>query len=39
MIRDVWSAGRHLEQNGHHIDRDAIEQKYRKTMQSLGDII
>lgn len=39
MVSDVWSAGRHLVQNGHHVNRQTIMQEYRKTMQSLGDII
>lgn len=39
MISDVWSAGRHLVQNAQHIDRHAIEQKYRETMRLLGDVI
>ena len=39
MVADVWSAGRHLVQNGHHFRRDLITQKYRSTMHSLGDTL
>ncbi|WP_338608822.1 formimidoylglutamate deiminase [Pelagibacterium nitratireducens] len=37
MVADVWSAGRHLVHKGHHIDRDRIVGRYRKTMSSLKD--
>ena len=37
MIADVWSAGRHLVRTGRHIHRDAIAQRYRKTMAALRD--
>ncbi len=36
LITDVWSAGKHLVRNGRHIDREKIEQRYRKTLSSLG---
>jgi formimidoylglutamate deiminase len=39
MITDVWSAGRHLVKEGHHIKRDTIVTRYRKTMMSLKDRI
>lgn len=39
MIGDVWSAGRHLVQGGRHVRRDAIANRYRKTMAALRDRI
>ena len=35
LITDVWSAGNHLVKNGRHIERDNIEQRYRKTLSTL----
>ena len=35
MVRDVWSAGRHLVTEGRHVARDAIEAGYRRVMTSL----
>ncbi|KLN62565.1 N-formimino-L-glutamate deiminase [Kiloniella spongiae] len=35
MITDVWSAGRHVVKEGHHIKRDQIIARYKKTMMSL----
>ena len=35
LVRDVWSAGRHRVQDGHHIARDAIEAGYRKVLTDL----
>jgi formimidoylglutamate deiminase len=37
MIRDVWSAGRHVVHDGRHRDHDAIARRYRKTILSLKD--
>ena len=37
-VTDVWSAGRHMVQGGHHIHRDAILHKYRETMSRLKDV-
>ena len=34
-VDDVWAAGVHLVQDGHHIGRTAIENTYKKTLQSL----
>ena len=36
MIKDVWSAGRHLVRDGRHIHHEDITQKYRSAMQHLG---
>jgi len=35
MVRDVWSAGRHMVTEGRHIRRDSIEAGYRKVMAGL----
>ena len=35
MIKDVWSAGRHLVQDGQHIRRNEITAAYRKTAAHL----
>jgi len=35
MVRDVWSAGRHMVQDGRHIRRDAIRSAYVAAVQSL----
>ena len=35
MVRDVWSAGRHVVSDGHHIAHDAITTEYRKVMEQL----
>ncbi|GGC14713.1 formimidoylglutamate deiminase [Marivita lacus] len=34
-IRDVWSAGRHVVQDGRHVRRDAIVTRYKATMNRL----
>ena len=34
-IRDVWSAGRHVVQEGRHVRRDAIVTRYKATMNRL----
>jgi len=39
MVREVWSAGRHLVRAGRHIARDAIVADYRKVLKDLGDAI
>jgi formimidoylglutamate deiminase len=38
VVRDVWSAGRHMVQDGRHINADAITQRYRKAVQALLDM-
>jgi formimidoylglutamate deiminase len=35
MVTDVWSAGRHVVNNGKHVKGEAIRAKYRSTMASL----
>lgn len=37
MVRDVWSAGRHMVQDGRHIARDDITRRYRAAVRSLRD--
>ena len=37
MVRDVWSAGRHMVQEGRHVARDQIVQAYRAAMKPLRD--
>ena len=35
MVRDVWSAGRHLVREGRHVRRDAVEAAYRAAVAPL----
>jgi formimidoylglutamate deiminase len=35
VVRDVWSAGRHMVRDGRHIERDKIEAGYRKAIATL----
>ena len=37
MIADVWSAGRHVVQDGQHIERAAITAAYRRAVAALRD--
>ena len=37
MVKEVWSAGRHLVKDGRHTGRSGIEQKYRTVLGRLGD--
>ncbi|WP_299502788.1 formimidoylglutamate deiminase [uncultured Roseobacter sp.] len=39
MIRDVWSAGRHLVQDGKHIHHRAIRDRYVRTLAKLRDVM
>lgn len=39
MVCDVWAAGRHLVQDGKHLQREEIIKAYRKTMLELGEAI
>lgn len=39
MVREVWSAGRHLVSDGRHIARNEIASAYLKTLNSLGDLM
>jgi formimidoylglutamate deiminase len=35
LVRDVWSAGRHVVRDGRHAYRDLIEPRYRRTMTAI----
>ncbi len=39
LVRDVWSAGRHMVQDGQHIHRPAIQAAYAKTLARLQDAL
>ncbi|AXI54243.1 formimidoylglutamate deiminase [Sulfitobacter sp. JL08] len=39
IITDLWSAGRHCVQDGHHIHRDRIIARYKQTVQDLLALI
>ncbi|MCF6234386.1 MAG: formimidoylglutamate deiminase [Rhodobacteraceae bacterium] len=39
LVRDVWSAGRHLVQHGQHIARAEITANYRACLARLRDVI
>lgn len=39
MVREVWSAGRHVVRDGAHIARDTVTARYRETMKDLGDAL
>lgn len=39
MVRDVWSAGRHLVRDGRHVARAAITASYRKAVAPLRGVI
>ncbi|MEM9523445.1 MAG: formimidoylglutamate deiminase [Pseudomonadota bacterium] len=39
MITDVWSAGRHMVQEGRHIDRDRIRSAYQGAVRDVRDAI
>lgn len=39
MVADVWSAGRHLVQGGHHIRRDAIRAGYAQAVTGLRAVL
>lgn len=39
MVRDVWSAGRHVVTEGRHIAHDAITSRYRKVMEQLKEAV
>ena len=38
-VSDVWSAGRHLVQEGRHIAREKLEPRYRKVLKELAETI
>lgn len=35
LVRDLWSAGRHIVRDGHHIARDTVAARFRATMHRL----
>jgi formimidoylglutamate deiminase len=37
LVTDLWSAGRHIVQDGRHIARDAIAHRFRATLRKLRD--
>lgn len=37
LIRDVWSAGRHVVQNGRHMDHDRIMSEYLQTIARIQE--
>jgi formimidoylglutamate deiminase len=39
LVTDLWSAGRHIVQNGQHIARDAIAHRFRATMRRLREAL
>lgn len=39
LVRDVWSAGRHVVTDGKHIARDAIIRAYKRTIHALKDAL
>ena len=39
VVSNVWSAGRHIVHNGHHINRRVISSKFNDTMKRLGDAL
>ncbi|MEL6476928.1 MAG: formimidoylglutamate deiminase [Pseudomonadota bacterium] len=39
VVRDVWSAGRHVVRGGRHIARDAVESAYRQNIAELRTMI
>ena len=39
LVRDVWSAGRHMVQDGRHVARDTIVADYKRTIDELRDAL
>jgi len=39
LVRDVWSAGRHMVQEGRHVARDGIVAAYKQTIDDMRDAI
>ncbi|PUB17091.1 formimidoylglutamate deiminase [Yoonia sediminilitoris] len=39
LVRDVWSAGRHMVRDGKHIARDGIVAAYKQTIDALKDAL
>ena len=39
LVTDLWSAGRHIVRDGHHIARDTIAPRFRSTMRRLREAL
>lgn len=39
LVRDVWSAGRHVVQNGRHVARETISADYRACLSRLAEVM
>ncbi|WP_026479087.1 formimidoylglutamate deiminase [Ahrensia sp. 13_GOM-1096m] len=39
MVKEVWSAGRHVVTNGAHMKREKITNRFKEIMRQLGDAI
>jgi formimidoylglutamate deiminase len=39
LVADLWSAGRHIVQEGRHVSRDAVATRFRATMRRLRDTL
>ncbi|MFT7147085.1 MAG: formimidoylglutamate deiminase [Yoonia sp.] len=39
LVKDVWSAGRHMVRGGQHVARDAIVADYKRTIDALKDVL
>jgi formimidoylglutamate deiminase len=37
LVTDLWSAGRHIVQDGHHVARDSVAARFRSTMRRLRE--
>ena len=39
LVRDLWSAGRHIVRDGRHLAREAVTRRFRTTMRRLRDAL
>jgi formimidoylglutamate deiminase len=39
LVRDLWSAGRHIVRDGRHVDGDRIATRFRATLRRLRDML
>jgi formimidoylglutamate deiminase len=39
LVTDLWSAGRHIVQNGRHVARDSLAAEFRATMRRLRETL
>jgi formimidoylglutamate deiminase len=39
LVTDLWSAGRHIVQDGRHTARDTVATRFRATMRRLRDAL